>query len=113
MATITNPPTTGLLDWAAFEQLPDDGMHYEIIEGVLISLRPPKSRHSLIARKTWKQLLAIESQAHCLALAEAGYKLGDDPPTWVQPDVSFLSIERIANTDPDGYFLGAPSSPSK
>ena len=28
--------TTNLLSWEAFEQLPDDGMHYEILAGELI-----------------------------------------------------------------------------
>jgi Uma2 family endonuclease len=41
-------------------------------------------------------------------LWEAGYKLSDDPPTWIQPDVSFLTRERVLETDPNGYFLGAP-----
>src|SRR5260370_5819144 len=108
MATPTPPPTTGTRSFEAFENPPDDGMHHEIIEGVLISLPPPKSRHSLIASIVWKELLAIERQANGRALAEAGYKLGDDPPTWIQPDVSFLRSERIDSTDPDGYFLGAP-----
>jgi hypothetical protein len=37
---------------------------------------------------------------------EAGYKLSD--ATWIQPDVSFLTAERVRATDPNGYFLGAP-----
>jgi Uma2 family endonuclease len=108
MATTTNPTATNLMSWAAFEQLPDDGMHHEIIEGVLIALPPPKSGHTLIAHIISKALCAIEKQMGCRALYEAGYKLTHDPPTWVQPDVSVLSEDRIDQTDPDGYFLGAP-----
>lgn len=39
---------------------------------------------------------------------EAGYKLSDKPATWIEPDVSFLTQQRVLEADPDGYFLGAP-----
>jgi Uma2 family endonuclease len=39
---------------------------------------------------------------------EAGYQLSDDPPTWIQPDVSVLRLERAKATKPDDYFRGAP-----
>ena len=107
MATTTNPTATNLMSWAAFEQLPDDGMHHEIIEGVLIALPPPKSGHCEIAHRI---LRALDTGRHLgfSAYVEAGYKLTHDPPTWIQPDVSVLSQGRIDQTDPDGYFLGAP-----
>jgi len=41
-------------------------------------------------------------------LAEAGYKLSENPATWIQPDVSFLRPDRVRETPADGYFLGAP-----
>jgi Uma2 family endonuclease len=100
--------TTNLLSWAAFEQLPDDGMHREVIQGELIVLPPPKSRHSLIANQTFKALLVLEQRAGGRLLLEAGYKLSQDPPTWIQPDVSFLRAEHVRATEPDGYFTGAP-----
>jgi len=100
--------TTNLLSWAAFEQLPDDGMHREIIQGELITLPPPKSRHSLVANQIFKALLLLEQRAGGRLLLEAGYKLSQDPPTWIQPDVSFLRAEHVRATEPDGYFTGAP-----
>ncbi len=100
--------TTNLLSWQAFEQLPDDGMYHEVIEGELISLPPPKSRHSLIASNVAEALRAFKQRGLGRVLAEAGYKLSDDPPTWIQPDISLLRTERIHNTAPDGYFIGAP-----
>jgi Uma2 family endonuclease len=39
---------------------------------------------------------------------EAGYKLSDNPPTWIQPDVSVLRIERARATSGDDYFVGSP-----
>src|SRR6266481_10170560 len=107
MATTTNPPTTGLLDWAAFERLPDDGMHHEIIEGELISLPPPKFGHREIAHIVFRALDA-QSESGFTAYIEAGYKLSENPATWIQPDVSMVGKSRIQATDLDGYLLGAP-----
>ncbi len=39
---------------------------------------------------------------------EAGFKLSDDPPTWIEPDVSVLRIERVRATGDDSYFIGSP-----
>jgi Uma2 family endonuclease len=100
--------TTNLLSWEAFEQLPDDGMHHEILEGEMITLPPPKSGHSLVASNAYKGLLPLEERGLGRVFAEAGYRLSDDPATWIQPDVSFLRKERVLATAPDGYFLGAP-----
>jgi Uma2 family endonuclease len=100
--------TTNLLSWEAFEQLPEDGMHYEILAGELITLPPPKSRHSVIASNGFKALLPLEERRLGRVMLEAGYKLAEDPATWIQPDVSFIAAEHLRATAPDGYFLGAP-----
>jgi Uma2 family endonuclease len=98
--------TTNLMSWAAFEQLPDDGMHYEILQGELITLPPPKSGHCTVASNAFKLLVPLEARGR--VYGEAGYKLSDNPATWIQPDVSFLRSERVRETPADGYFLGAP-----
>jgi Uma2 family endonuclease len=100
--------TANQLSWEAFEQLPDDGMHHELIEGELQTLPPPKLRHANVAKRVFLALVAIEEQAGCQAYAEAGYKLTHDPSTWLQPDASLIRAERVADADPDGYLLGAP-----
>jgi Uma2 family endonuclease len=100
--------TTNLLSWEAFEKLPDDGMHHEVIQGELITLPPPKSGHSTIASNAFKALLPLEGRKLGRVYAEAGYKLSEDPATWIQPDVSFLRQERVRATLSDGYFEGAP-----
>lgn len=100
--------TTNLLNWEAFEQLPDDGMHHAILAGELIALPPPKSRHCVIAHKAANLLRPLEERQAGVVFLEAGYRLSQDPATWIQPGVSFLKMERVRNTDPDGYFLGAP-----
>ena len=102
MATTTNP-----LSWEAFEQLPDDDWtHYEILQGELIALPPPQLPHSKVAKRVFLALLPLEQRGLGEVYAEAGYKLSHDPPTWIQPDVSFVRPGRTAAVT--RYFTGAP-----
>ena len=98
--------TTHLLTWQEFEQLPDE--HAEILEGELITLPPPKSKHSRLAFKIAVLLLPLQEKLVGEASCEAGYKLSENPPSWIQPDASFLKMDRVRATKPDGYYLGAP-----
>lgn len=101
--------TTGQMTWQAFEQLPGgDGFHREVVEGELIVLPPAKSKHALIARAAERALQSFENCGMWMVLAEAGYKLSGDPPTWIQPDVSVLRIERARDTSGNEYFAGSP-----
>jgi Uma2 family endonuclease len=101
--------TTGQITWQAFEQLPDgDGWHREVVEGELIVLPPPKSKHSLIANAVARALRPLQDCGIWKVFVEAGYRLSDDPPTWIQPDVSVLSSERALATSGDDYFLRPP-----
>jgi Uma2 family endonuclease len=100
--------TTGQISWQAFEQLPDgDGFHREVVEGELIVLPPPKMKHSRIARRASRALMPLEDHGVADIHMEAGYKLSDDPPTWIEPDVSVLRMDRARATTTD-YFVGAP-----
>lgn len=98
--------TTHLLTWEEFERLPDE--HIEIIEGELIIVPPPKSGHSVVADNAAELLRPLKANGAGRILCEAGYKLSEDPATWIQPDVSFLKMERIRATKPNNHFLGAP-----
>ena len=98
--------TTNLMSWEAFEQLPDDGMHHEIIAGELITLPPPQFPHSKVAKRVFLALLPLEKQNIGEVFSEAGYQLSSDPPTWIQPDVSFLRSGRTAAVT--RYLTGAP-----
>jgi Uma2 family endonuclease len=100
--------TTNLLHWEAFERLPDDGMHREVLEGELIVLPPPKFGHSEVARRASRALQVLEDRKLGRVYMEAGYKLSQDPATWIQPDVSFVREARVKATQADGYCLGAP-----
>jgi Uma2 family endonuclease len=72
--------TTPLMTLEDLERMPDDGLHYELLEGELIKLPPPKSRHCLFG----------------------------DSRTWVRPDVSFIRSGRNLARSADDYFEGAP-----
>ena len=98
--------TTHLLTWEEFERLPDE--HIEIIEGELITVPPPKSGHSTVAGDTFLRLQPLQENKLGRVYMEAGYKLSEDPATWIQPDVSFLKMERVRATKPNDHFLGAP-----
>jgi Uma2 family endonuclease len=97
------------MTWEAFEQLPEgDGLHRELLEGDLQVLPPAKSKHSKIASNTYEVLLVLKQPGLGRVFLEAGYKLTENQPTWVQPDVSFLRIERVQATGDSQYFTGAP-----
>src|SRR5277367_6674291 len=100
--------TTNLLSWEAFEQLPDDGMHHEILEGELITLPPPKFGHGDVAWRTANALRILQDRRIGRVYTEMGYKLSERPPTWIQPDVSFVHEERCLTARRDGYFIGSP-----
>jgi Uma2 family endonuclease len=97
---------TSLISWEAFEQLPDDGMHRELVEGELIELPPPKSKHVVIAHNTYESLRPVQVSRVVKVFVEAGYRLS--AKSWVQPDVSVLTRERAIAPSPDGHFHGGP-----
>jgi Uma2 family endonuclease len=101
--------TTGQITWQAFEELPDgDGFHREVVEGELIVLPPAKSGHSEIARRAYRALMPLETGGLTRVYIEAGYRLSNDPPTWIQPDLSVLRTERALETHGEDYFVNAP-----
>ena len=97
------------LSWQEFEQLPDNGMHYELFDGELIALPPPKSGHSLIAHRIYRLLDAVAAQRQWgKVFIEAGHKIFRDDRFWIQPDVSVLRQDRLKDIAEDAYFEGAP-----
>ena len=83
-------------------------MHRELIEGELQILPPPKSGHTKVAKRAYKELVLVEERAGGEAYLEAGYQLSADKRSWIQPDVSFLRASRVQNTADSEYFVGAP-----
>ena len=105
MATVLSPPLT----LEEFARLPKDGACHEMNAGELLTLPPPKSLHSRLARSVFLKIESVLGPSSPNeAFFEAGYVLSRDPLTIRQPDISILSRERIRATDPDSYFEGAP-----
>ncbi len=95
---------------ADLERMPDDGMHRELLHGVLIELPPPKLKHSVIANRIAPSLsLSVAKAPHWTVLIEAGYQLSEDRVHWLQPDVSLVETERVQQTAEDAYLIGAPA----
>ena len=98
--------TTHLLTWKEFEQHPDE--HIEILEGELITVPPAKPKHGRLAFRIAVLLLPLQEKLLGEAYCEVGYKLSENPPSWIQPDASFLKMERVRATEEDAYYVGAP-----
>jgi Uma2 family endonuclease len=99
--------TTTLLTFEEFERLPDRPGKRELLDGEVIEMPPPKTRHGKI--QLWVQR-RLTPCVHRMCLGEVypnmGFKLGTR--NWVQPDVSLVTSEQDATSDPDGYLEGAP-----
>jgi Uma2 family endonuclease len=94
------------MTWEEFERLPDsDGFHRELIEGVLQLLPSPKFGHSGIASNAFEILLELKQLGLGNVYLEAGFKIKEYPPSWIEPDASFLVTERVKATAPDKYVL--------
>ncbi|HZO30295.1 MAG TPA: Uma2 family endonuclease [Chloroflexota bacterium] len=103
--------TPGLMTWQELAQLPDDGMRYELVRGVLRTMPPPKFPHGRLARKIGRSLDHHVESAGLgeVYMNEFGYLLTTRPDTVRAPDVAFLSTRRLAEArDITDYFPGSP-----
>jgi Uma2 family endonuclease len=101
--------TTTLMSFADFERVEQGADHVELLQGELIRMPPAKRLHMEIARRLFKRLdAAVEGGKPALQVGtvyvEMGYKLSDNPASWLQPDVSLTH----AVQEGDEYFVGAP-----
>ncbi len=78
------------------EKLPDDDKRYELDQGVLIEMPPPKREHGLV----FAELLALihnHVRANDLGqvVGETGYQLSENPDTVRAPDIAFTAKARV------------------
>jgi Uma2 family endonuclease len=103
--------TPKLMTWQELADLPDDGMHYELVRGVLLTMAPPFFPHGRAASRFGRSL-DRHVEAHQLGevhSTEIGYLLTTNPDTVRAPDVGFISREHLASSgDIRGYFPGSP-----
>ncbi|HMD47658.1 MAG TPA: Uma2 family endonuclease, partial [Bryobacteraceae bacterium] len=96
------------LSFEQFEQLHDDGLKHQLLEGELLVVAPPKTPHTLIAENL-ADALRPYVKAHFLGRVhvEAGFKLST--ATWLQPEVSFVRNQQVQQSDPTQYYSGSPA----
>ena len=97
-----------LLTFEQFEQLHDDGLKHELLQGEHIVLPPAKFDHNSLLHRILRFLQPYVDK-HQLGdvRIEAGFKLS--PDTWLQPDVSFIRDAHIRRPRPRGYVEGSPA----
>jgi Uma2 family endonuclease len=104
------PASAPLLTADEFARIPDDDYRYELVEGRLVRMSPPGSRHAAVAARLCA-MLAPHAQTHNLGVVfgPGGFKLASSPDTVREPDVAFVRRERIPRTGvPEGFWPGPP-----
>jgi Uma2 family endonuclease len=93
-----------------FARIPNDDYHYELVEGRVVRVSPPGSRHAVLATRI-ASLLHYHVTTHRLGavMTSGGVKLAANPDTVREPDIAFVRQDQIPETGvPDGFWPGAP-----
>jgi Uma2 family endonuclease len=93
-----------------FARIPNDDFHYELVEGRVVRMSPPGSRHGVLATQI-ASLLHHHVAARRLGavMTCGGVKLAANPDTVREPDIAFVRQDRIpAAGVPEGFWPGAP-----
>jgi Uma2 family endonuclease len=82
-------------------RLPDDGFQYELVRGELRKMSPAGLEHGEIAARIAASLTTFVRQHRIgtVYIAEAGFRLREDPDTVRVPDVSFVRADRVVKTE--------------
>ena len=98
------------MDAAAFLELPEDGHHYELIDGVVFMSPSPSPRHQQVTGEIYVQLaLFLRQHRVGLAFVETDVHLGAGShggDLVYRPEIAFLRSERLA--DVTDKLVGAP-----
>jgi Uma2 family endonuclease len=99
---------------ATAEQLlamPNDGFHYELVEGEIRKMSPAGIVHGLIASRIHR-LLGPHVFLNMLGetfIAEPSFRLSRDPDTVRVPDIAFIRSNRLRRWDRrEAFWPGAP-----
>lgn len=102
------PPAQGQWTYADYQQLPDDGRRYEIIQGVLFVTNAPNMDHQFtvtaLAAEFYHFVKAQKLGRVFVAPCEVHLSEVSKP---VQPDIFFIRQERAPKPDAP-FFAGAP-----
>ncbi|HWD98381.1 MAG TPA: Uma2 family endonuclease [Bryobacteraceae bacterium] len=99
-ATLPRPMT-----FEQFANLPGEARR-ELRNGTTIELQPPKLKHSLLQMRI-TELLEPLIERRGLVIVEAGFRPLPEYEYRIA-DVGIVSLDRIRNTDLNGYLEGAP-----
>lgn len=110
---VTDAPTGMTADDLA--RLPDDANRYELVEGRLIRMPPPKWKHGRLSMRLGMALAAFV-ESHGLGVvtgAETGFNLSPpgEPDTVLGADVAFVRSEHLPSpmsAEGEGYLHRAP-----
>jgi Uma2 family endonuclease len=103
--------TPRLMTWQELAVLPDDGMRYELVRGVLLTMAPAFDEHGKLADRIGRSLdwHVYPRELGEVKRAEIGYLLTTDPDTVRAADLAFVTKEhRAALGAYRGYFPGSP-----
>jgi Uma2 family endonuclease len=104
------PRSEPLVTAEEFARIPNDDYHYELVEGRIVRVSPPGSRHGVLTTRL-AMLLGQHVDSHGLGvvMTPAGFKLATNPDTVREPDVAFVRRDRIPGAGvPDGFWPGPP-----
>ena len=92
-----------------FEQLPDDGCKQELVNGIVVSIPPPKRRHGRLQARLTIHLGSYVAEHHAGEVDnESGFIVRRAPDTVRGPDILFFQRERPEGSDPTKYEALAP-----
>ena len=99
--------STTLLTLEQFEQLPEDGVRYELRDGELVRMGNARSGHERTKFRILRCLFAYILQ-HPIGEVYPESSFALSPSRVCIPDVSFLRGELVAKADPSHIFLCPP-----
>lgn len=104
-------PNTGPMTVDDVLRLPDDGCHYELVEGRLVRMPPSGIRATSIGTIIGAALLAFTRPRRMGVVTgeQGGYRLSST--TELMPDVGFIRAERLPQPTSPDYDKIAPVAP--
>ena len=108
---MTIAPSRQLMTADDLLKLPDDGYHYELVQGVLLRMAPSTLRSAVVASKADFRLRSFveEHRLGECGISEGGFKLASNPDVVRAPDVWFVRADRVPPGGfPEGFWEGFP-----